>query len=63
MPSNQRRKFLKLTAGTLGASAAVSILPAVIRNALATPAANVTGTINALAHIAIFIQENRCFGS
>ncbi|MFM0210228.1 phospholipase C, phosphocholine-specific [Paraburkholderia sediminicola] len=59
--SNQRRQFLHLAARSVAASAAASILPGVIRDALATPAANVTGTIDDIQHIVIFMQENRSF--
>ena len=57
----QRRRFLKLAAASAGGLAAMSALPPVIRQALATPAAGVTGTINDVQHIVIFMQENRAF--
>jgi len=56
-----RRKFLNSTAGTLGAAAAVTMLPAPIRRALAIPAGSVTGTIEDVEHVVIFMQENRSF--
>ncbi|MDE1005802.1 MAG: phospholipase C, phosphocholine-specific [Paraburkholderia fungorum] len=59
--SNQRRQFLRLAAGSVGASAAASMMPALIRDALATPANNTTGTINDIQHIVVFMQENRAF--
>lgn len=61
MVSNPRRKFLKFAAGSLGATAAASMMPAVIRDALATPASNTTGTLNDVQHIIVFMQENRAF--
>ncbi|HEY4125177.1 MAG TPA: phospholipase C, phosphocholine-specific [Rhizomicrobium sp.] len=57
MLSSDRRRFLKLSAGALG----VSALPASIRQALAIPANNTTGTIMDVEHVVIFMQENRSF--
>ncbi|WP_081070885.1 phosphocholine-specific phospholipase C [Burkholderia territorii] len=57
---SDRRRFLKLAAGCAG-GAAVSALPASIRQALATPPATVTGTIQDVQHIVILMQENRSF--
>jgi phospholipase C len=57
----QRRRFLKLAAASAGGLAAMSALPPVIRQALATPAATVTGSIDDVQHIVIFMQENRAF--
>ncbi|WP_179704631.1 phosphocholine-specific phospholipase C [Paraburkholderia bryophila] len=59
--SNPRRQFLRLTARSVAASAAASIMPALIRDALATPAEKTTGTIDDIQHIVIFMQENRAF--
>ena len=56
-----RRRFLKLTAGGLGAASALSIVPASIRKALSVPANNATGTIMDVEHVVIFMQENRSF--
>jgi phospholipase C len=59
--SNRRRQFLRLAARSVAASGAASIMPGAIRDALATPAANMTGTIDDIQHIVIFMQENRAF--
>jgi phospholipase C len=56
-----RRRFLKLTAGAIGASSALSIVPATICKALSIPANNATGTIMDVEHVVIFMQENRSF--
>jgi phospholipase C len=58
--SSRRRDFLRLAAGSVSASAA-TLMPALIREALATTAANGTGTIDDIQHIVIFMQENRAF--
>jgi len=57
----KRRRFLKMTAGAAGGLTVMSMLPPAIREALATPAAKVTGTINDVQHVVIFMQENRSF--
>jgi len=57
MANGNRRHFLKLSAGALGASA----FPASILKALAIPANNATGTIADVEHVVIFMQENRSF--
>lgn len=57
----KRRKFLKMTAGAAGGLTAMSMLPPAIRQALATPAATVSGTISDVKHVVIFMQENRSF--
>jgi phospholipase C len=56
-----RRRFLKLTAGALGATSAFSIVPATICKALGIPANNATGTIMDVEHVVIYMQENRSF--
>lgn len=56
----KRRRFLKMTAASAG-GLAVSVLPPAIRQALATPAATVTGSIQDVQHVVIFMQENRAF--
>ncbi|WP_153141646.1 phosphocholine-specific phospholipase C [Paraburkholderia agricolaris] len=61
MHSNTRRNFLKMAAGSLSASAMSALIPSLIREAVAAPAANTTGTINDVQHIVIFTQENRAF--
>ncbi len=54
-----RRKFLGAAAATATAGAAFSALPASLQQALAAPA--VSGTINDVQHVVIFMQENRAF--
>ncbi|KFG98075.1 phospholipase C [Burkholderia paludis] len=61
MPHQSRRDFLRAAARTAGAATAMSILPAGIRNALAIPAHNATGTIQDVEHIVVLMQENRSF--
>lgn len=56
-----RRKFLSSSASTLGAATAAAMLPASIQRALAIPARSVTGTIQDVEHVVIFMQENRAF--
>jgi phospholipase C len=56
-----RREFLRIAAGSVGASVAATLMPALIRDVLATPAATTTGTIKDVRHIVIFTQENRSF--
>jgi len=58
---NPRREFLRQSAGVLGAASAVSLLPPVIRRALAVDAKVETGTIDDVRHIVILMQENRSF--
>jgi phospholipase C len=53
-----RRRFLQLA----GASAAATMsLPALLREALAIPAARRTGTLEDVEHVVILMQENRSF--
>ena len=61
MTSISRRSFLRATAGSAGAAAALSVLPMSIQKALAVSANNRTGTIQDVEHIVIFMQENRAF--
>lgn len=61
MVSERRRHFLKMAATSAGAVAGMQFLPQVIRDALAVPAAYVTGTINDVQHVVILMQENRSF--
>ncbi|MFN3522574.1 MAG: phosphocholine-specific phospholipase C [Phenylobacterium sp.] len=56
-----RRAFLRATAGGLAAGAALGALPLAVRKALAIPARHVTGTIQDVEHVVIFMQENRAF--
>jgi phospholipase C len=57
----QRRSFLKLASHATMGAAALGSLPAVIRQALAIPASQVTGTIKDVKHVVILMQENRSF--
>ncbi|HTU53830.1 MAG TPA: phospholipase C, phosphocholine-specific [Acetobacteraceae bacterium] len=52
-----RRDFLRLGLG----AASLGLLPPEIRRALALPAARRSGTIEDVAHIVVFMQENRSF--
>jgi phospholipase C len=61
MTSIDRRTFLRTAAQAAGAAAAVTVLPASIRDALAIPAHNATRSINDVEHIVILMQENRSF--
>jgi phospholipase C len=54
---NDRRAFLQLAAGAVGAAA----LPPGVARALDIPAARVTGTIRDVQHVVILMQENRGF--
>ncbi|WP_374583700.1 phosphocholine-specific phospholipase C [Pseudoduganella sp.] len=55
--STSRRKFL----GMATAGAASTLFPDLIRQALAVPAYNATGTLADVQHVVIFMQENRAF--
>ena len=61
MSNSTRRDFIKRSAATLGASAALSILPASIRKALAIPANCATRSIRDVEHVVILMMENRSF--
>jgi phospholipase C len=61
MSSFNRRDFIKRSAVSLGASAALAALPPSIRKALAIPANNATGTIRDVEHVVILMKENRSF--
>ncbi|MGZ6016277.1 MAG: phosphocholine-specific phospholipase C [Phenylobacterium sp.] len=54
---NDRRAFLQLAAGAVGAAT----LPPGVAKALALPANHVTGTIKDVEHVVILMQENRSF--
>ena len=54
---NDRRAFLQLAAGAVGAAA----LPPGVAKALALPANHVTGTLQDVEHVVILMQENRSF--
>ena len=61
MNTSTRRDFFRKSAGAIGAASAMTMLPPVIRKALAIEAAVDTGTINDIKHIVILMQENRSF--
>ncbi|CAB3767683.1 phospholipase C [Burkholderia sp. MSh2] len=61
MATHSRRDFLKFSAGLAGATAASGLLPESIRKALAIEPNTVTGTIQDVQHIVVFMQENRSF--
>ncbi|VWD42035.1 phospholipase C [Burkholderia lata] len=61
MATHSRRDFLKFSAGLAGATAATALLPESIRKALAIEPNSVTGTIQDVQHIVVFMQENRSF--
>jgi len=61
MVTKSRRDFLKISASLAGAGAAASLFPDSIRKALAIEPNSVTGTINDVEHIVVFMQENRSF--
>ncbi|MDI1365045.1 MAG: phospholipase C, phosphocholine-specific [bacterium] len=61
MPTHDRRSFLRLAGGATAGGAALAAMPIAIREALAIPAAQDTGTINDVKHVVILMQENRSF--
>jgi phospholipase C len=61
MSNFNRRDFIKSTAVSLSASAALAALPPSIRKALAIPANNTTGTLRDVEHVVILMKENRSF--
>jgi phospholipase C len=61
MAPRSRRDFLKFTAGLAGATAATALFPESIRRALAIEPNAVTGTLQDVQHIVVFMQENRSF--
>lgn len=61
MTTTSRRDFLHAAALAAGAAAAIGVVPAGIRNALAIPANDATRSIDDVEHIVIFMQENRSF--
>ncbi|WP_144145925.1 phosphocholine-specific phospholipase C [Paraburkholderia sp. BCC1884] len=61
MTSKNRRDFLRSAAHAAGSATALSMLPLGIRNALAIPANNQTGSIRDVEHIVVLMQENRSF--
>ena len=61
MTDFNRRDFIKRSATSLGAAAALAALPPSIRKALAIPANNATGTIRDVEHVVVLMKENRSF--
>ena len=61
MTSKNRRDFLRSAAHATGSTTALSMLSLGIRNALAIPANNRTGSIRDVEHIVVLMQENRSF--
>ncbi|WP_266172209.1 phosphocholine-specific phospholipase C [Dyella subtropica] len=59
----KRRHFLKVTAGSAGGLAALSVWPGLIDKALAIEPNNPTGTpsLADIEHVIVFMQENRSF--
>jgi phospholipase C len=58
---HSRRDFLRAAVVTTAAGAALSVLPATIRQALAIEANRVTGTLKDVQHVVILMLENRSF--
>lgn len=61
MISKSRRSFIRLAAGTVGATVATSMLPSSIQAALAIPAHRRHGNLKDVEHVVILMQENRSF--
>ena len=61
MTDFNRRDFIKRSATSLGAAAALAAVPPSIRKALAIPANNATGTLRDVEHVVILMKENRSF--
>jgi phospholipase C len=61
MTDSSRRRFLRLAGGAGLAGTAMAALPGVIRAALATEPARVSGTLADVQHVVILMQENRSF--
>lgn len=61
MVTHHRRSFLKLATGAAAGGVALAAMPLAIRQALAIPAHQDTGTINDVKHVVILMQENRSF--
>ena len=61
MVSKERRDFLRMSLLGAGSTAALSLIPASIRKAMALPANNATGSIMDVEHVIIYMQENRSF--
>jgi phospholipase C len=61
MFSKERRRFLRTSTLAAGGTAALGLIPASIRKAMAIPANNATGSIMDVGHVVIHMQENRSF--
>ena len=61
MTSPERRRFLQLASGAVGAALSAQALPASLRRALQIPAQRRTGSIRDVEHVVILMQENRSF--
>ncbi|UQX88816.1 phospholipase C, phosphocholine-specific [Jatrophihabitans telluris] len=61
MVNVDRRRFLQLAGGTVGAAALSAMFSDSIARAAAIPANRATGTIRDVEHIVILMQENRSF--
>lgn len=61
MIDRQRRKVIKLAAGSAAAMVAASPLSRLIAKTLAIPASSRTGTVMDVEHVVVFMQENRSF--
>ncbi|WP_167083870.1 phosphocholine-specific phospholipase C [Rhizomicrobium palustre] len=61
MAEGSRRGFIKLATASLGAGAAMAMLPPSIQKALAVAPNRKTGTIKDVEHVIILMQENRSF--
>lgn len=61
MVSKERREFLRMSVLGAGSTAALALIPASIRKAMALPANNATGSIMDVEHVVIHMQENRSF--
>ena len=59
--TTDRREFLRIMGAGAAAGVATSTFPEAIAEALATPAANETGTVRDVKHVVILMQENRSF--
>ena len=59
--TTDRREFLRIMGASAAAGVATSTFPEAIAEALATPAANETGTVRDVKHVVILMQENRSF--
>jgi phospholipase C len=61
MKNPQRRNFLRMSLGAVGAVSTFATLPASIRRALAIDAYRGVGSILDVEHVVILMQENRSF--